>query len=112
MTTVCWSEIGGVGGSPRSPWVMGHLWRLSWCCLEEAWWLLQEGPPLDQGNGWWIKDCTLRGQQEIVFPEAGIDTSEVEPAANIVKRFATGAMFFGSISLEAHTTLTMNSLGG
>lgn len=53
MTTVCWSEIGGVGGSPRSPWVMGHLWRLSWCCLEEAWWLLQEGPALDQGIGWW-----------------------------------------------------------
>ena len=39
---------------------------------------------------------------------------QVEPASNIVKRFATGAMSFGSISLEAHTTLAMamNRLGG
>ena len=39
---------------------------------------------------------------------------QVEPAANIVKRFATGAMSFGSISLEAHTTLAiaMNRMGG
>jgi len=38
----------------------------------------------------------------------------VEPAAEIVKRFATGAMSFGSISIEAHTTLAvaMNRLGG
>ena len=61
------------------------------------------------------KDCTLRGQLELVYPEDGaIDISEVEPAANIVKRFATGAMSFGSISLEAHTTLAiaMNRMGG
>ena len=40
--------------------------------------------------------------------------SEVEPAREIVKRFATGAMSFGSISWEAHTTLAiaMNRLGG
>ena len=39
---------------------------------------------------------------------------EVEPAADIVKRFATGAMSFGSISREAHTTLAiaMNRIGG
>ena len=38
----------------------------------------------------------------------------MESAASIVKRFATGAMSFGSISIEAHTTLAMamNSLGG
>ena len=62
-----------------------------------------------------IKDCTLRGQMEIVFPEGvAIDIGEVEPAANIVKRFCTGAMSFGSISLEAHTTLAMamNRMGG
>jgi len=61
-----------------------------------------------------IKDCTLRGQLEVAFPETGIDISEVEPAENIVKRFATGAMSFGSISLEAHTTLAMamNRMGG
>ena len=52
---------------------------------------------------------------EVVFPEgAAIDIGEVEPAANIVKRFCTGAMSFGSISLEAHTTLAMamNRMGG
>ncbi len=39
---------------------------------------------------------------------------EVEPAKEIVKRFATGAMSFGSISREAHTTLAiaMNRIGG
>ena len=39
---------------------------------------------------------------------------EVEPAASIVKRFATGAMSLGSISTEAHTTLAvaMNRIGG
>ena len=39
---------------------------------------------------------------------------EVEPAADIVKRFATGAMSLGSISTEAHTTLAvaMNRIGG
>lgn len=40
--------------------------------------------------------------------------SQVEPAAEIVKRFCTGAMSYGSISLEAHTTLAvaMNTIGG
>ena len=39
---------------------------------------------------------------------------EVEPAAEIVKRFSTGAMSLGSISTEAHTTLAiaMNRIGG
>jgi len=43
-----------------------------------------------------------------------ISIDEVEPAENIVKRFATGAMSFGSISHEAHSTLAiaMNRLGG
>ncbi len=42
-----------------------------------------------------------------------IDIAEVEPLENIVKRFATGAMSFGSISYEAHTTLAiaMNRIG-
>ena len=45
---------------------------------------------------------------------APVPLSEVEPAENIVKRFATGAMSFGSISREAHTTLAiaMNRIGG
>ena len=43
-----------------------------------------------------------------------IPIDEVEPAAEIVKRFATGAMSLGSISTEAHTTLAiaMNRIGG
>jgi len=43
-----------------------------------------------------------------------ISIDQVEPAADIVKRFATGAMSFGSISREAHTTLAiaMNRIGG
>lgn len=61
-----------------------------------------------------IKECTLRGQLEFVKNLPKIDISEVEPASEIVKRFATGAMSFGSISLEAHSTLaiTMNRIGG
>jgi len=43
-----------------------------------------------------------------------VPLAEVEPAASIVRRFATGAMSFGSISREAHTTLAvaMNRIGG
>ncbi|RFB78742.1 glutamate synthase large subunit [Methylovirgula sp. 4M-Z18] len=43
-----------------------------------------------------------------------VPLNEVEPAASIVKRFATGAMSYGSISREAHTTLAiaMNRIGG
>src|SRR5690606_3884002 len=43
-----------------------------------------------------------------------ISIEEVEPAVDIVKRFSTGAMSFGSISREAHTTLAvaMNRIGG
>ena len=45
---------------------------------------------------------------------APVPLDEVEPAADIVKRFSTGAMSFGSISREAHTTLAiaMNRIGG
>ncbi|XP_076062641.1 uncharacterized protein LOC143037891 [Oratosquilla oratoria] len=61
-----------------------------------------------------IKGCTIRGQFELNLSQESIDISEVEPASEIVKRFATGAMSFGSISLEAHTTLAiaMNRVGG
>ena len=62
-----------------------------------------------------IRDCTLRGQLEFIeISNASIDIDEVEPWTEIVKRFATGAMSFGSISIEAHSTLAvaMNRLGG
>ncbi|MDA8231091.1 MAG: glutamate synthase large subunit [Magnetospirillum sp.] len=57
---------------------------------------------------------TLRGLFEIKPAGNGIPLDEVEPAKEIVKRFATGAMSFGSISWEAHTTLAiaMNRIGG
>ena len=57
---------------------------------------------------------TLRGLFDFRFAPAPIPLDEVEPAAEIVKRFATGAMSLGSISTEAHTTLAvaMNRIGG
>lgn len=60
------------------------------------------------------KACTLRSQFQFKRNRPSISISEVEPAENIYKRFATGAMSFGSISWEAHTTLAiaMNRLGG
>ena len=59
------------------------------------------------------KAATVRGLFEFVGKEP-IPISEVEPAENIFKRFATGAMSFGSISHEAHSTLAiaMNRIGG
>jgi glutamate synthase (NADPH/NADH) large chain len=57
---------------------------------------------------------TIRGLMEFRKADKPIDISEVEPASEIVKRFATGAMSYGSISWEAHTTLAaaMNQIGG
>jgi glutamate synthase (NADPH/NADH) large chain len=57
---------------------------------------------------------TIRGLMEFKKAEKPLDISEVEPASEIVKRFATGAMSYGSISWEAHTTLAlaMNQIGG
>jgi len=58
--------------------------------------------------------CTLRGLLQLKYADAPIPLEEVEPAKEIVKRFTTGAMSFGSISKEAHETLAiaMNRLGG
>jgi glutamate synthase (NADPH) large chain len=61
------------------------------------------------------RHMTLRGLFEFKFdPAKAIPVDEVEPAAEIVKRFATGAMSLGSISTEAHSTLAiaMNRIGG
>jgi len=57
---------------------------------------------------------TLRGMFEIKTAAKPVPLSEVESAKDIVKRFSTGAMSFGSISREAHTTLAiaMNRIGG
>jgi len=60
------------------------------------------------------KACTLRSLLDFKHNRPSISIEEVEPAENIYKRFATGAMSFGSISHEAHSTLAiaMNRLGG
>ncbi|MEZ5742139.1 MAG: glutamate synthase large subunit [Sphingomonadaceae bacterium] len=57
---------------------------------------------------------TIRGLMEFKPADTAIPLDEVEPASEIVKRFATGAMSYGSISWEAHTTLAMamNRIGG
>ena len=57
---------------------------------------------------------TLRGLFEFDANRKPIDISEVEPVENIVKRFSTGAMSYGSISAEVHETLAiaMNRIGG
>lgn len=74
----------------------------------------------DRQNARSTEQATIRGL--LRFRSAGADgkpfapvpLSEVEPASEIVKRFVTGAMSYGSISLEAHQTLAiaMNRLGG
>jgi glutamate synthase (NADPH) large chain len=61
------------------------------------------------------RHLTLRGLFEFrIEPAKAIPIDEVEPASEIVKRFATGAMSLGSISTEAHATLAvaMNRIGG
>jgi glutamate synthase (NADPH/NADH) large chain len=58
--------------------------------------------------------CTLRGLMKFKKSETPVPVEEVEPEKEIVKRFTTGAMSFGSISKEAHETLAiaMNRIGG
>ncbi|OYW48392.1 MAG: glutamate synthase large subunit [Novosphingobium sp. 28-62-57] len=60
------------------------------------------------------RQLTIRGLMELKKADQPIPLEEVEPASEIVKRFATGAMSYGSISWEAHTTLAvaMNRIGG
>lgn len=62
-----------------------------------------------------IKNCTLRGLLDFRFDEATpVPIDQVEPWTEIVRRFVTGAMSYGSISMESHSTLAlaMNRLGG
>jgi glutamate synthase (NADPH/NADH) large chain len=60
------------------------------------------------------RTMTIRGLFELRPAKTPVPLEEVEPAQEIVKRFSTGAMSFGSISREAHTTLAiaMNRIGG
>ena len=58
--------------------------------------------------------CTIRGLLNFKHGNTPVPIQEVEPASEIVKRFVTGAMSFGSISRESHETLAiaMNQIGG
>ncbi|KAL8151255.1 hypothetical protein V2J09_021063 [Rumex salicifolius] len=60
------------------------------------------------------KRCSIRGLLKFKEGKVRIPLEEVEAASEIVKRFCTGAMSYGSISLEAHTSLAiaMNKIGG
>src|SRR5579859_30511 len=62
-----------------------------------------------------IKKCTLRGLLDFDYENTtSIPLEQVEPWTEIVRRFCTGAMSYGSISMEAHSSLAiaMNRLGG
>ncbi|NND92951.1 MAG: glutamate synthase large subunit [Granulosicoccus sp.] len=78
---------------------------------EDAYWRFAR-----QSNDENTRNATLRGllQFDTRVNGGSISIDEVEPATEIVKRFATGAMSFGSISAEAHETLAiaMNRMGG
>jgi glutamate synthase domain-containing protein 2/glutamate synthase domain-containing protein 1/glutamate synthase domain-containing protein 3 len=58
--------------------------------------------------------CTLRGLLRFRWADESVPLDEVEPVTEIVKRFCTGAMSYGSIAIEPHQTLAiaMNRLGG
>ena len=60
------------------------------------------------------RETNLRSLMDVLYPEKGIPLEEVEPVEEIVKRFHTGAMSYGSLSPEAHEALAvaMNRLGG
>ena len=74
---------------------------------QEAYWKFAE-----HANSEGTRNSTLRGL--LTFKKSkSIDISEVEPVKEIVKRFATGAMSYGSISAESHESLAiaMNRMG-
>ena len=76
---------------------------------EEVWQQFSE-----QANQHSTRLCTIRGLLEFRSDITAIPLEEVESEQDIVKRFATGAMSFGSISRESHETLAvaMNRIGG
>src|SRR5436853_1829013 len=96
-----------------------HMWtpdsiaKLQHAARANSWSTYREYAALINEHGKKLK--TLRGLFEFKTGErAPIPIDDVEPAKEIVKRFATGAMSLGSISTEAHTTLAvaMNRIGG
>ena len=88
---------------------IGHLQVAARTNSEDAYWRFAR-----QVNEENTRKATLRGLLEFKPIGEPVPLEEVEPESEIVKRFATGAMSFGSISQEAHETLAlaMNRLGG
>ena len=94
-----------------------HMWnpttiaKLQYAAKSNSWDTYKEFS--DWANGYAQQMCTIRGLLEFRNAEEQLSTDEVEPAAEIVKRFATGAISLGSISREAHETLAiaMNRIG-
>jgi glutamate synthase (ferredoxin) len=88
------------------------IFKLQHACRSDQYGIFKEYSQLvnDQSR----RLYTLRGLLEITPAATPIPIEEVEPVESIVKRFATGAMSYGSISQEAHETLAiaMNRLGG
>ena len=88
---------------------IGHLQVAARTNSEDAYWRFAR-----QVNEENTRKATLRGLLNFRSVGESVPIDEVEPESEIVKRFATGAMSFGSISQEAHETLAlaMNRIGG
>ncbi len=94
-----------------------HMWnpdtisRLQFATKANSYATYQEFAEL--ANTFSRKLCTIRGLLDFRKAETPISIDEVEPATDIVKRFATGAISLGSISREAHETMAiaMNRIG-
>ena len=86
--------------------------RLQYACRTGNYKVFQEYSELVNNQS--KRVCTLRGLMDIKFPGKGVPIEEVESVDDLVKRFKTGAMSYGSISKEAHEGLAiaMNRIGG
>jgi glutamate synthase (NADPH/NADH) large chain len=91
------------------PETISHLQIATRSNDEEAYWKFA-----DHANSDSTRRATFRGLMDFKSVSTPCDIDEVESAAEIVKRFCTGAMSYGSISAESHETLAvaMNRLGG
>jgi glutamate synthase domain-containing protein 2/glutamate synthase domain-containing protein 1/glutamate synthase domain-containing protein 3 len=88
-----------------------HMWnpttiaKLQYAARSNSWDTYKEFA--DWANDYAQTMCTIRGLLEFRNADEPLSLDEVEPAAEIVKRFATGAISLGSISREAHETLAI-----
>ena len=110
----------GLSGGGRYQWRREgeyHMWnpdtiaKLQYAAQSNSYASYQEFAEFADGLS--ERHCTIRGLLEFKTLDESIDLDEVEPASEIVKRFATGAISLGSISREAHETMAiaMNRIG-